>query len=89
MPCQDRAKETTSWRPVTSFAIRTAASLASAPVVSSSAFSSGSGSVPASRRASSTTGRLSMPLCRWSRCATCSRTVETIAGWECPRMALI
>ena len=62
MPCQDRANETISWRPVTSLAIRSAASLDSAPVVSSIAFSSGAGSVSDSRRARSRTGRLSMPL---------------------------
>jgi DNA-binding transcriptional LysR family regulator len=39
IPCQDRAKETTSYRPVTSFAIRSAASFDSAPVVRSIAFS--------------------------------------------------
>ncbi len=46
----------------------------------------------ASRRAARParrTGRLSMPLKRWSRVPTCSRTVATISGWECPRIALI
>jgi len=89
MPCHDRLKETTSKRPVTSFAIRIAASLASAPVVSSRTFSSGSGSDSASRRDSVTTGRDSMPLNRWSRSATARCTVATISGWEWPRMALI
>lgn len=62
MPCHDRAKETISYRPVTSFAIRSAASFDSAPVVRSIAFSNGSGTVAASLRARSMTGRLSMPL---------------------------
>ena len=89
MPCQDRANETISCLPVTSFAIRMAASFDSAPVVSNSAFSSGSGSVPARRRARSTTGRLSMPLNRWSSLAACRVTVATISGCEWPRIALI
>ncbi len=89
MPCHDPASETTSCRPVTSFAIRIAASFDSAPVVSRSTFSSGSGSVPASRRARSTTGRDSIPENRWSSVPTWRRTVSTIAGWLCPRIALI
>ena len=89
MPCQDRANETISCLPVTSLAIRMAASFDSAPVVSSSAFSSGSGSVSARRRARSTTGRLSMPLNRWSSLAACRVTVATISGCEWPRIALI
>ena len=48
MPCHERANETISWRPVTSLAIRIAASFDSAPVVSSRTFSSGSGSESAS-----------------------------------------
>ena len=64
IPCQDRANETISCLPVTSLAIRIAASFDSAPVVSSSTLVSGSGSDPASRRARSTTGRLSIPLNR-------------------------
>ena len=88
MPCQDRANDTISCLPVTSLAIRIAASFDSAPVVSSSTFSSGSGSDSASRRARSTTGRDSMPLNRWSRVPTCRRTVATIVrmrsgrGWR-------
>ena len=66
MPCHDRANDTISCLPVTSLAMRIAASFDSAPVVSSSTFSSGSGSECANRSASSTTGRLSMPLNRWS-----------------------
>src|SRR5690349_11467599 len=41
MPCHDPANDTISCPPVTSFAIRTAASLDSAPVVSSNTFVSG------------------------------------------------
>ena len=89
MPCHDRANATISCPPVTSLAIRIAASFDSAPVVSSNAFSSGAGSDPASRRASSTTGRDSIPLNRWSSVATCFCTVSTIAGCEWPRIALI
>src|SRR5215472_8357934 len=84
MPCQDLANETISCLPVTSLAIRMAASFDSAPVVSSSAFSSGSGSVSARRRARSTTGRLSMPLNRWSSLAACRVMVATISGCEWP-----
>ena len=62
IPCQDRANDTTSWPPVTSLAIRSAASFASAPVDRNRAFSNGAGSVAASRRASSRTGRLTIPL---------------------------
>ncbi len=89
MPCHELEKATTSCPPVTSFASRRAASLDSAPVVSSSTFSSGSGSEAASRSASSSTGRLSMPLNRWSSRPTWSRTVATTSGWEWPRIALI
>ena len=64
MPCHERAKDTISCLPVTSLAIRIAASFDSAPVLSSSTLSSGSGSESASRSASSTTGRLSIPLNR-------------------------
>jgi hypothetical protein len=80
MPCHDRANDTISWRPVTSFAIRTAASLDSAPVVSSSTLASGSGNESAMRRHRSTTGRESIPLNRWSSRPICSRTVATISG---------
>jgi hypothetical protein len=89
IPCQDRANDTTSCRPVTSLAMRTAASLDSAPVVSSSVLDSGGGSDPASRRHSSTTGRDSIPLNRWSSVPICSRTVATIRGCAWPRIALI
>ncbi|GED11837.1 hypothetical protein CCE02nite_38360 [Cellulosimicrobium cellulans] len=70
-------------------AIRIAASFDSAPVVRSRTFSSGSGSVPAIRRARSTTGRESIPEKRWSSVPIWLRTVSTIAGWLCPRIALI
>ena len=89
IPCQERLNATTSCPPVTSLAIRSAASLDSAPVVSSSAFSSGAGSDSASRRESSTTGRESIPLNRWSSVPACSRSVAVIAGCECPRIELI
>ena len=74
---------------MTSLAIRSAASLDSAPVLSSSVFSSGAGRLSASRRDSSTTGRLSIALNRWSSVPAASRSVDTIAGCECPRIALI
>ena len=75
---------TISCLPVTSLAIRIAASFDSAPVVSSSTFSSGSGSDSASRRARSTTGRDSMPLNRWSSVPTCRCTVATIVRVRVP-----
>ena len=80
IPCHERLKATTSCPPVTSLAIRSAASLDSAPVVSSSAFSSGAGSDSASRRESSTTGRESIPLNRWSSVPACSRSVARDRG---------
>ena len=66
-----------------------AASLASAPVLSNRVLDSVGGNVAASRSASLMTGRLSMPLNRWSSWATPSLTAATIAGCACPRTALI
>ena len=60
MPCQLWAKPTTSQPPVTALAIFSAASLDSAPVVSSSTLVSPGASEP-STSARSMTGRDSMP----------------------------
>ena len=65
MPCQLWAKPTTSQPPVAIFASRSAASLDSAPVVSSSTFVS-PGASPPSASARSITGRDSIPEKRWS-----------------------
>ncbi len=89
MPCQDWLKLTTSYPPVASLAIFSAASLASAPVVSSRVLARGAGVSSSSLRARSTTGRLSIPLNRWSSVPIDSRTVATTSGCEWPRMALI
>ncbi len=89
MPCQDWAKPTTSQPPVTSLAMRSAASLDSAPVLSSRQRSSPGGVASARRVASSTTGRDSMPLNRWSSVWIDSVTTAAISGWEWPSSALI
>ena len=88
MPCQLWANPTTSQPPVTTLASRRAASLDSAPVVSSSTLVSPGASVP-SASARSITGRDSIPENRWSSRPIISVTTSTISGWECPRMALI
>ena len=72
MPCQLWANPTTSHPPVTILASRSAASLDSAPVVSSSTFDS-PGASPASASARSITGRDSIPEKRWSRRPIISR----------------
>ena len=88
MPCQDCAKPTTSHPPVTSLAILIAASFASPPVDSSITLGS-AGTSRASASARSTTGGLSIDENRWSSRPAASRTVATISGWQCPRIALI
>ena len=62
IPCHERSNETTSYRPVTSLAILSAASFDSAPVVSSWILLRPGGSVAATHSASSISGGLIMPL---------------------------
>ena len=88
MPCQLCAKPTTSHPPVTIFAILRAASLDSAPVVSSNTFVRPGTNEP-STSARSMTGRDSIPEYRWSSRPMRSRTTSTISGCEWPRIALI
>jgi hypothetical protein len=89
MPCHDCVKATTSCRPVTSLAMRSAASFDSAPVLKSRQRSSPGGACRAISAASATTGRDSMPLKRWSSERICSVTTATMSGCEWPSSALI
>ena len=88
-PCQLRVSAATSNLPLNSFAIRSAASLASPPVERNIARSSGGGSVSISRSASEITGGDSD---HELRCIT-SRHERSIAsttrGWLWPIVAQI
>jgi len=89
MPCQLRVSDTTSKPPVASLAMRTAASLASPPVLRNIERSSPAGISAATRSASASTGSDSMPELRWTAAPRARWTASTMRGWLWPIVAQI
>ena len=79
-------KEMTFCRPVDAFAMRTAFSTASAPVVDTITRSCDAGSTPAiSSSTSATSGECSpIDTCPCSSASACAWMARTIFGWQCP-----
>ena len=90
MPCQEPPRASTSYPSVAIFAIRSATSVASDPVLTKIVRFSPPGSQScASVCASSATTSGIIPLKKWNAFSPARCTASTMAGWLCPMVAHI